>query len=267
MSCDETQQALSLYIDDELTAHFRAACDEHLQECPVCRTELSDLRAVSRSLSRIQQPAIPVDLSASISRAVSIEAAASRRRQALPVWLQVERWLQPRIMPYTIGAFASTLLFFGMLTALRPHLVALHDAEVAARIFDVRSSRAAAIAGFVIFDITKPVSPEGLAAIRAPFGVESPSLNPRGALAALTVAAAHGHSGDDDMVVVTDVFTDGRAAVADVMQAPRDKRMLTEFQDALRENAAFVPAAFDRRPQTMRVVFVFQKVDVRERGF
>jgi hypothetical protein len=69
------------------------------------------------------------------------------------------------------------------------------------------------------------------------------------------------------MIIVTNVFTDGRASVEDVVQAPRDKKLLTEFQDALRENAAFVPSAYDQRPSTMRVVFVFQKVDVRERKF
>jgi hypothetical protein len=150
-----------------------------------------------------------------------------------------------------------------MLTALRPHLRALHDAEMASKSFGLRLTGVNDWAP----DITQPVSPEGWAKDRAPFGVESPSLNPRGALAALTLSPSHGHPGDDDMVVITDVFTDGRAAVADVVQAPRDKRMLSEFQDALRLNAAFVPAAYDQRPQTMRVVFVFQRVDVKEQDF
>ena len=40
-----------------------------------------------------------------------------------------------------------------------------------------------------------------------------------------------------------------------------------DFQDALQKNAAFVPASYDQRPDTMRVVFVVQKVDVPERNF
>jgi hypothetical protein len=43
--------------------------------------------------------------------------------------------------------------------------------------------------------------------------------------------------------------------------------MLNDFQTALRQDAAFVPASMDRRPDTMRVVFAVQKVDVRERKF
>jgi hypothetical protein len=43
--------------------------------------------------------------------------------------------------------------------------------------------------------------------------------------------------------------------------------MLTDFEVALRQSAAFVPASLDRRPGTMRVVFSVQKVDVRDRSF
>jgi hypothetical protein len=51
------------------------------------------------------------------------------------------------------------------------------------------------------------------------------------------------------------------------MHAPRDRRMLADFEKALRQNAAFVPAAMDRRPETMRVVFSIQRVDVRESNY
>jgi hypothetical protein len=69
------------------------------------------------------------------------------------------------------------------------------------------------------------------------------------------------------MIVVADVFSNGRASLADVVQPPRDRRMLDEFQVALRKNAAFVPAYYDQRPETMRVVFVVQKVGVAEQNF
>jgi Putative zinc-finger len=267
MSCDKVKESLSFYIDGELTVSARAQCDEHLSTCPVCRANLAELRSISRGLRNFSRLAVPDELVASINRRLAIEASAQAREPNLPPLKRVSNWVRPRIMPYTIGAFASIILFVGMLTALRPHLRALHDAEVAKRISDGRFLLAVAAEDSVYFDITNPVSPAGLAAIRAPYGIESPSLNPRGALAALTFSPAHRHQGDDDMVVVADVFTDGRASLADVVQAPRDKRVLSEFQDALRENAAFVPASYDQRPATLRVVFVFQKVDVKEREF
>jgi len=50
------------------------------------------------------------------------------------------------------------------------------------------------------------------------------------------------------MMIVADVFTNGSASLANVMQAPRDRRMLQDFERALRQDAAFVPASVDRRP-------------------
>jgi hypothetical protein len=122
------------------------------------------------------------------------------------------------------------------------------------------------------YDLNQPVTSEDFSARRAPFAEQSPSLNPGGALAALTGSYAHPHTNvnqatSDDMIVVADVFSNGAASLADVVQAPRDRRMLADFEVALRQSAAFVPASLDRRPDTMRVVFTVQKVDVRERSF
>jgi hypothetical protein len=69
------------------------------------------------------------------------------------------------------------------------------------------------------------------------------------------------------MIVVADVFSNGAASLADVVQPPRNKRMLDDFESALRQDAAFVPASLDGRPDTMRVVFAVQKVDVDDRNF
>jgi hypothetical protein len=259
MLCQETQQSLSLYVDDQLALPVRAACDEHLRECPVCRAELAEMRAIRRGLATLARPIAPPDLASSINDALSIEAAARRRQPVLPFSVKLAQWLRPRLMPYTIGSLASVLLFGVMFNALRPHMRALSEAAIAAREAD------AGIEGPSIYE---PITPELFAAQRTPFNGESPSLNPRGALAELTRSRFHGHEEDgDDMIVVADVFSNGRASLADVVQPPRDRRMLDEFQVALRKNAAFVPAYYDRRPETMRVVFVVQKVGVAERNF
>jgi hypothetical protein len=172
-------------------------------------------------------------------------------------------------MPYTVGTFASCLLFVLMFTALRSSLMAFHTFDRATRSTFSATYHITYVQGAEEgFDITKPITPESLAARRAEVGVESPSLNPNGALAALAWTPTRDkRAKDDDMVVVTDVFSNGRASLADVVQPPRDRRLLDEFQNALREGPAFVPASYDRRPQTMRVVFVLQKVNVREGDF
>jgi len=176
-------------------------------------------------------------------------------------------------MPYTVGSFASVIMFVLMFAALRPHFVALREAALQQQgvIF------VGATGGFVYegYDLNKPVTPESFARERAPFGAQSPTLNPDGSLAALTRAYAHPtdnyYDPDDDMLVVANVFSNGAASLADVVQPPRDKRMLAEFESALRKDAAFVKASLDRRPDTMRVVFwcrggAVEKVDVDGRN-
>lgn len=254
MLCDEAEQFLSGYIDNVLSSPERVAVDAHLMICPVCRSHVADLRSLSRGLRALQHPVPPVGLRTRISDSLMIEAAARLQSPTPSLTARVVHWLQPRLMPYTVGSFASVILFISMFAALRPHIIALREAAAQTSLYTIA-----------------PVTAEGFAASRAPFAEQSPSLNPSGALAALTrsYSSSDGESAEDadDMIVVTYVFSNGSASLADVVHAPRDRRMLDEFQSALRRDAAFVPASMDRRPETMRVVFAVQKVDVRERNF
>jgi hypothetical protein len=255
MTCEETRQSLSLYVDDCVSLPARVAIDEHLDRCPVCRAEVAELRALTRSLSLMTRPVAPSDLAVSISDLLTIEAAA-RRQAPNPSWSsRIARFLQPRLMPYTVGSFASVFMFFLMLNALRPHFVALREASLQTSNVFVLGP------GDRMYDL---YSPEDFARS------QSPSLNPEGRLAALTRDHSHEHTGNvgdaDDMIVVANVFSNGSASLAEVIHPPRDKRMLDEFESALRQDAAFVPASVDRRPDTMRVVLSFvPRVDVDER--
>ena len=264
MKCEETTRLLSPYIDDGLSLPVRVGVDAHLDVCPVCRAQVSELRSLSRSLAQLTPSSPPVDLVAAINDALMIEAAA-RRQSPKPTFREnITRWLEPRVMPYTIGSFASIILFVSMFAGLRPHFVALQDAARQSNTFVAASE-------YRIYDLTQPVSQADFSATRAPFAEQSPSLNPGGALAVLTSSYMHPHANinedADDMIVVADVFSNGAASLADVVQAPRDRRMLADFQLALRQSAAFVPASLDRRPGTMRVVFTVQKVNVHDRSF
>lgn len=268
MTCEETRQALSLYVDDGVSLPARVTIDEHLDRCPVCRAEVAELRSLTRSLKSLAHPAVPVGLAESITDLLTIEDAA-RKTPKLPLGIRVSRFLEVRLMPYTVGSFASVIMFFLMFNALRPHFVALREAALP------RGGVLVIYTSTPGYDLSRPITPEGLAAIRANVSSElSPTLDPSGALAALSRSYAHPHAGyetdadADDMIVVTDVFSNGAASLVDVVQPPRDRRMLDEFESALRQTAAFVPASADRRPDTMRVVITLgPKVEVDAQKF
>jgi hypothetical protein len=263
MRCEETTSLLSQYIDDVLSLPVRVTVENHLDQCPVCRAEVVDLRSLSRSLENLSRQSAPADLVSVINDALAIEVAAQRQSPKLTFGQLVAHWLEPRLMPYSIGSLASVLLFASMFAGLRPHFVALQEAA--------RQNTASVALANRGYDLNQPVTPEDFSASRAPFAGQSPSLNPDGALAVLTSAysqpRADVYEDADDMIVVADVFSNGTASLAEVVQAPRNRRMLAEFEVALRESTAFVPASLDRRPDTMRVVFTVQKVDVRGADF
>lgn len=267
MSCEETREMLSSYLDDCVSLPTRVAIDEHLDRCPVCRSEIAELRSLTRSLQVMTRPKPPAYLAETISDLLTIEAAARRQAPKRSLGYRIARFLEPRLMPYTVGSFASVIMFFLMFTALRPHFVALREAALQ------NSGVLVLHTTDLRFDLYQPVTPEDFAASRAPFAEQSPSLNPGGALAALTRAYTHPHASysrrdADDMVVVANVFSNGAASLADVVQPPRDRRMLDEFESALRQDAPFVPASFDRRPDTMRVVLTLgPKVEVDGQNF
>lgn len=267
MSCKQIQKSLSLYVDDGLKPDERDACYRHLEACPICRARMLEMRSIRGGLATLAQATPPVNLVASINRAVVAEAARTKAQRDKTVGDVVRAWLQPAVMRYAFSSLASVIIFAAVFSALRPHMIALHEAAVA---FD-QASITIELADPLRpgYDITKPISPQSYAALRTPFNAESPSLNPGGALATLTSepTRANRREDDDNMMVVADVFTNGSASIADVMRAPRDRRMLEDFEKALRQNAAFVPAALDRRAETMRVVFSIQRVDVYERNY
>ena len=266
MTCEETRQTLSLYIDDCVSLPARVAIDEHLDHCPVCRAEAAELRSLTRSLKMMARPTPPPYLAETISDLLTIEAAARRQAPKPPLGRRIARFLEPRLMPYTVGSFASVFMFFMMFTALRPHFVALREAALQ------RNEVMLLNTTDIGYDLSKA---EDLA--RKRFADDrvselSPTLNPSGRLVALTRAYAHPHASyyadADDMTVKIDVFSDGRASLADVVRAPRDKRMLEDFESALRQDGAFVKAEFDRRPDTMRVVISLgPKVEVDAQKF
>jgi hypothetical protein len=268
MTCLESQKAFTPYLDGVLNREASAALGEHVGVCPVCRQELEETRAIVRGLSLLARPVPPVNLSASIRDALIIERAARNASPRLSHAERVTRWLGVRLMPYSVGAVYSVVLFVAVFGGLRQQLKVLRNLAEAQALESGQPYSVTWIDGRGGYDVTRPLSPDLAAAARAAFGPESPTLNPRGALAALTLAPPReGQPDDDDMIVVADVYGNGSASLAEVVEPPRNRHMIDELQDALRKSPAFVPASLDRRPQTMRVVFVLQKMNVADNSY
>lgn len=94
---------------------------------------------------------------------------------------------------------------------------------------------------------------------------ESPSINPSGALIALTKSIVRGEMKDEEVVVVADVFSNGLARIGEVIEQPQDAQTLFDLKKALETDsdfAPFVPASFDNRADSVQIVLKIQRVDV-----
>src|SRR5438309_6234598 len=107
ITCEESQKSFSPYLDGALTHAAGDALRLHLEACPVCRYRLDEARSVVRELSWLSRPATPAGLSTSIKDALIIERAARVANPPLTITERCARWLNTRLMPYSVGAVYS----------------------------------------------------------------------------------------------------------------------------------------------------------------
>ena len=259
MKCENLQFNLSLYIDKILTDEERAIVDKHLAQCPLCRQRLDDFAALRQSLRRISQPpAMPKDLLASVKTAVRAELAPAAPKKKAYFSSSFREFLQMRVMPLTVGTAAS--LFFGfsllwiLLTSANRQIP--NDTYMSSEVSVFRPVRTSADAEITAADI---VAERGLVSS------ESPSINPQGALMAMTKSLLSKNLKEDEVVVVADVSSDGLAQIEEVVEPLNDENTVYELEKAMQKDssdAPFVPAFLDRRADSVRVVLKIQRVDV-----
>ncbi len=259
MKCSDTQFELGFYADGTLPELSAAVVRDHLQACPVCRQTYAETVEMRNSLRRMRR----VDMPMTLSRSIKDAAIDERRKMSDSLFTfpsDVREWFEMQVLPYGVGVMATVLVGFTFVAMLFSNLI--DHGQNAASVSSVllASNRD-------IFDNSKigPVSPEEYAQTRLAFAGESPSVNPNGALIALTKTLNNGDMKDDEVVVVADVYGNGLAEITEVVEPSRNERAVVELAKALANDPAkapFVPTKFENRPENMRVVLRFQSVNV-----
>ncbi len=272
MDCKEFLLNLSFYIDDELPADSKARCGEHLAHCLSCRPEFAEMKDLAQLLGNFSSPIVPASLVSDVRRAVSNEITfAKPRRTSLET---IREWLAPYILPYGIGVISSLFLFItvfaALLSAMNTVAVSESDAANSSTVVLIAQATPSTVNKIVVKRNTSidELIQSDYASERMSVSAESPSLNPAGALVAMTNAMVRGKMKNEEVVVVANVFGNGLAQIVDVVQPPKDQKSLDDLKKALENDpnyAPFVPASMDKRPETMQVVFKIQTVDVPRR--
>jgi hypothetical protein len=254
-NCDQFRYDLPVYFDGVISPDERGAVDSHLAACPVCRQRLEDIRTIGQALGRMPAPTVPVGLAASLRNDIIPEFD---RGGVHPVFRFVEtprNWVRVWLMPSVAGCLATVLtgvtVIWFMVGQTRPEMAfkspTLQGGSSPVFVAGGAPSRAEFVSS------------------RKPVAAESPSLNPEGALIALTETLAGKDLQDDEVVVVADVFENGSARIAKVVEPSHDKHAVRELETAFESELAyapFVPAEIDSRPETMRVIFKIRSINV-----
>ena len=265
MKCENLQFNLSLYADNFLTGEERALTDAHLAKCPLCRQKLADFQSLRNNLRGLARPEIPGYLLTSVKGAVAVELKAVETKPSFIFSEKFRRWL----MPYSVGAVASLLMAFGLLWVLlsgvnqsNNEIVRLDTSYKSTVLLTDTNSNSNQNFDFSSGDYE--VNPEDFAAARFAVSGESPSVNPSGALIALTKSLVRGKIKDEEVVVVADVFSNGLARISEVVESS-DEQTVRDLERALRTDpdfAPFVPARMDKRADSVQIVLKIQRVDV-----
>lgn len=284
MTCDKFKSQLSSFIDGQLADSVRISCEEHLRTCPMCHEQLVATRLMLRRVSSIAKLKSPDTLIHRIKDSLITEAAVMclRTADSTPWHKKSIQWIEPRLGPTLAGTFASIVLFLSLTSGLMPYVFEWrHWAEATG--IETRGILPSGLTSNLVsnrwsqvtnnYDDSIPITPASYAASREAFSAESPSIDPRGALAAYMSPRRSGagrvikSSASDSMLIVANVFSNGRASLAEILRPPRDREMINDVLRALSQSPAFVPAYLDHRPPTMRVILTIERINVREQSF
>jgi len=265
MKCENLQLNLSVYLDDILRDEERVTLDEHLARCPLCRQKLADFQALRLDLRVLPRPELPNDLLVAVRSRVAQEVKSTQKSIFTEGFRE---WLQMRLMPYSVGTALSLLLGVTLLWTL---LSAANFTEQSTELAQYQPIKQSSVrltnSNSEMKTNNFELSAADFAAARLSVSGDSPSVNPQGALVALTKSFVRGKMKDDEVIVVADVFGDGLAQISEVIKPSRDLQAVRELQEALKTNPAFappfVPANLDQRSNTVRVVLRIQRVDVQ----
>jgi hypothetical protein len=273
MKCENLQFNLSLYSDNFLTEDERALTDAHLAQCPLCRQKLADFQSLRNNLRGLARPEIPNYLLSSLRSAVATELKTVEEKPSLIYSESFRRWLEFKLMPYSVGLVTSLVMTFFLLGTLlsdvnQPNTeIARVDTKYKSPVI-LANSQSGSNGNFGFSSDEFALKPEDFAAARISVSGESPSVNPAGALIALTKSFVRGKMKDEEVVIVADVFSNGLAQISSVIEPSRDEQTMRELEKALKTDpdfAPFVPASFDNRADSVQIVLKIQRVDVVDR--
>jgi anti-sigma factor RsiW len=258
MKCRDIQFELPLFADSFVSDGERLDVEGHLAQCPLCRQRLSDYQELRTGLREMSRPQIPLSILESVRASVRGVLTLPETAPSFGLIETKRRWRDVWLMPSAIAGIATLVCGFMLLTGMmatnvQPNIASISGTSTSTSVY------LSSVDGQAV------LTPSNYARSRMAVAGESPSVNPQGALVALTRSLVRGEMKDDEVVVVADVFGNGLAQIAEVVEPSHDRHAVAQLQKALESDPAYAPfvsADMDQRSDPVRVVLKIQSVNV-----
>jgi hypothetical protein len=256
---------LPLYPDNVLSEAEQTSAAQHMDSCPVCRQKLADLLEIRNNFRAVARPQFSPAAMQTLRRNIAVKLEAAAGREMFQNVGDRRRWVDVWLMPSAVGSLTSLIIGFTLLWVI----ISSEIQPRAGRISNEGSvSNTTILYPYSPRTVDSDLSPLEYASSRAAWSHESPSINPRGSLVALTSNLLKEVRDDEEVTVVADVYGNGSASIAEVVEPSSDSQAVNELQRALESDpsaAAFVPASYDQRTEPVRVILKIQSVSVNIR--
>lgn len=111
MRCEEIQNRLSAYLEDEVEPGERRAIEEHLPECARCQHELDLIRQTVSALTSLAEIEVPARLTASIQAAIETQKTSRWRDVASRIFFPLHIKLPLEAVALVLVALGAVYLF------------------------------------------------------------------------------------------------------------------------------------------------------------
>jgi Putative zinc-finger len=114
MTCAETKQLFSPYLDGRVSGSEMHALTRHMKQCSDCTREYAATQRTQQLLAGLGAKKAPPDLALKLRLAISREAAQKRRPRYEGMLVRLQNAMNAFMVPATAG-LVSAVLFFGLL--------------------------------------------------------------------------------------------------------------------------------------------------------
>jgi len=220
-SCIKIQRVMSPFIDSMVTAVEAETVHAHVSTCDPCRRQLQTLISMRSLLTRMDKPAVPVDLILESRVRLSHE-----RNKNLLVKLETRfnNILKPLAIPVIFGISLTTLCFGILLAALASNTTAMAQSSVEEQ---------------PVFALYKPVR------------TTDPTM--------ARFASSDRQTWDEPLMIETGVDEDGRVTEYRIISGPENPEVNRWIREVL-SLAQFTPATAFGKPIGSKIILSFVAV-------